>query len=62
LSHQKIGNASLTWEHKCSTVDNTAIKIKADLKRALNVSVKNNIPNYGSYIFGVGVKDFGNSN
>ena len=52
----------MTWEHKCATQENTGIKIKGDLKRTVNVAIKNNIPSFGSYIFGVGIRDLGNAN
>ena len=38
------------------------MKVKADLKRNIAASIKNNIDGYGSYMFGVNIADFGNSN
>ena len=38
------------------------MKVRADLRRNLAVSVKNNIEGYGNYIFGVNVADFGSNN
>jgi hypothetical protein len=36
--------------------------VKADQNRNLSVAIKNNIANYGSYIFGVHVRDVGGAN
>jgi hypothetical protein len=58
----EVSNASAVWEHKCAEQENTGIKIKADLNRNIAFSVKNNLKDFGSYIFGVQVSDFGRTN
>lgn len=48
------------WEHLDEK--NNVIKLKADIHRNFALSLKNHIREYGSYVFGVGVSDFGGSN
>lgn len=62
LLEQNINNAALAWDHKCSQTSNTGLKVKADLKRNVSFSVKNSLYNYGSYIFGVHIQEFGGLN
>ena len=62
LSGNKFNNIAAVWDHKCAETKNTGVKVRADLRRNLAVSVKNNIEGYGNYIFGVNVADFGSNN
>lgn len=62
MLEQDIGNAAVAWDHKCSQTSNTGIKVKADLKRNVTFSIKNSLQNYGSYIFGVHIHEFGGAN
>lgn len=57
-----LNGAAVVWDHKCLDKPNTGIKIKADLKRNISVGLKNNITNYGSYLFGLNISDFGQTN
>lgn len=62
LADSKIVGASAVYEHRCAEKKNTGVKLKADLSRNLAVSVQNNIEGFGSYIFGINVTDFGQTN
>lgn len=55
-------NAAVAWDHRCASTANTGIRVKADLKRNLSFSIKNSLHDYGSYIFGVHVHEFGGAN
>jgi hypothetical protein len=58
----EVTNAVVAWDHRCSQTANTGIRVKGDLRRNLSFSVKNSLHDYGSYIFGVNVHDFGGAN
>lgn len=62
MQNQSVRSASFLWDYKCSGVENTGVKLKADLQRNINVSVKNNIVGYGSYLFGVNISELGGAN
>ena len=50
------------WEHRCSDNQDNVLKVKADMHRNFAMSIKNTMGSIGSYIFGIGVHDFGRSN
>lgn len=58
----EITNAAVAWDHRCAERANTGIKVKADLKRNVSFSVKNSLHEYGNYIFGVHIAEFGGAN
>jgi hypothetical protein len=62
LATRELTNAAVAWEHKCAERANTAVKVKGDIKRNLSFSVKNSLGDYGNYIFGVNVQEFGGAN
>jgi hypothetical protein len=62
LASKTLSKTSFIWEHKCESKADTGIKLKVDTHRTLAASVKNPIPGYGSYLFGVNVNDFGGAN
>ena len=59
---QEVGNVSAVWEHKCSENSNRSIKVRCDLKRNLSFAIKNSLHEYGTYVFGVHVHEFGGAN
>jgi hypothetical protein len=62
LTSREVTNAAVAWEHKCAERANTGIKVKGDTKRNLSFSVKNSLGDYGNYIFGVNIQEFGGAN
>lgn len=62
VASRGVTNAAVAWDSKCADRANTGIKVKADIKRNLSFSVKNSLGDYGNYIFGVNVQEFGGAN
>lgn len=58
----EIENTAFIWDYKSGYSLDTGIKIKGDLNRNFAASIKNAIPGYGSYMFGVNIHDFGGAN
>jgi|JI6StandDraft_1071083.scaffolds.fasta_scaffold251052_1 hypothetical protein len=62
LNSNIISGASAIWDYVKKDSPNTGIKIKADLNRNVAVAITNDMRNYGKYIFGLHISDFGQSN
>lgn len=62
MATKNIVNTSFIWDHKCESKADTGVKLKADINRNFAASVKNSIPGYGNYLFGVNIHDFGGAN
>jgi hypothetical protein len=57
-----LKNAAFVWEYSSPSKRNTSFKAKADINRNIALSLKNDIKEYGGYIFGVSISDFGRGN
>ncbi len=61
-TNDKLTNMAVAWDRSCAENKGCGVKAKVDWCRNIAVAVKNSIPGYGNYIFGVNVADFGVGN
>lgn len=57
-----LTGGSAIWDYVQKDSPNTGIKIKADLDRNVAVAITNDMKDYGKYIFGLHIADFGQGN